>query len=103
MLEVVYPALLTRARRGLSRKPIKPPINVSCSEAALPGCGGWCGLPKKSRGLEGEVRVEGEARAGGEARAAGEVRAGGEARVGVGGFILLPTVPYTTGSSSGLK
>ena len=91
MLEVVYPALLTRARRGLSRKPIKPPINVSCSEAALPGCGGWCGLVKKSRGLEGE------------ARAGGEVRAGGEARVGVGGFILLPTVPYTTGSNSGLK
>ena len=84
MLEVVYPALLTRARRGLSRKPIKPPINVSCSEAALPGCGGWCGLVKKSRGLEGEVR------------------AGGEARVGVGCFILLPTVPYTTGSNSGL-
>ena len=91
MLEVVYPALLTRARRGLSRKPIKPPINVSCSEAALPGCGGWCGLPKKSRGLEGEVRLEGEA------------RVGGEARAGVGGFILLPTVPYTTGSNSGLK
>ena len=97
MLEVVYPALLTRARRGLSRKPIKPPINVSCSEAALPGCGGWCGLVKKSRGLEGEVRLEGEA------RVEGEARAGGEARVGVGGFILLPTVPYTTGSNSGLK
>ena len=47
--------------------------------------------------MEDEVRVEGEARAG------GEVRAGGEARVGVGGFILLPTVPYTTGSNSGLK
>ena len=82
MLEVVYPALLTRLGPGLSRKPIKPPINVSCCEAVLypiPGCGGWGGLPKKSRGLEGEVRV------------------------GVGGFILLPTVPYTTGSSSGLN
>ena len=55
----------------------------------LPGCGGWGGLPKKSRGLEGEVRVRVEDR--------------GEVRVGVGGFILLPTVPYTTGSSSGLK
>ena len=100
MLEVVYPALLTRLGPGLSRKPIKPPINVSCCEAVLyplPGCGGWGGLPKKSRGLEGEVR------AGVEVRVEGEVRAGGEVRVGVGGFILLPTVPYTTGSRSGLK
>ena len=85
--------LLTRLGPGLSRKPIKPPINVSCCEAALPGCGGWGGLPKKSRGLEGEVRAGVAARA----------RAGGEVRVGVGGFILLPTVPYTTGSSSGLN
>ena len=66
---------------------------------ALPGCGGWGGLPKKSRGLEGEVRVGVEVRVEGEVRA----RAGGEVRVGVGGFILLPTVPYTTGSSSGLN
>ena len=103
MLEVVYPALLTRLGPGLSRKPIKPPINVSCCEAALPGCGGWGGLPKKSRGLEGEVRagVAARARAGGEVRVGVEAR--GEVRVGVGGFILLPTVPYTTGSSSGLN
>ena len=96
----VYPALLTRLGPGLSRKPIKPPINVSCCEAALPGCGGWGGLPKKSRGLEGEVRA-GEVRV--ERRAGVAASAGGEVRVGVGGFILLPTVPYTTGSSSGLE
>ena len=51
--------------------------------------------------MEGEVRVGVAVR--GERRAGVEVRAGGEVRVGVGGFILLPTVPYTTGSSSGLK